>query len=53
MYVLLFLTFLLLQSLSFKQIKHVVTVQDHHPTPDDGVLSMVVGQLQVGNSVSL
>ncbi|XP_075898816.1 nuclear transport factor 2 [Nelusetta ayraudi] len=35
-----------LASLPFKQIKHVITVQDHQPTSDSSILCMVVGQLQ-------
>lgn len=37
------------QSLPFKQIRHVVTVQDHQPTTDSCIISMVVGQLKVSD----
>ncbi|XP_018582669.1 nuclear transport factor 2, like isoform X2 [Scleropages formosus] len=33
-------------SLPFKTIQHSITAQDHQPTPDSCVLSMVVGQLK-------
>ncbi|XP_069073690.1 nuclear transport factor 2 [Pleurodeles waltl] len=36
-----------LTSLPFQKIEHVITAQDHQPTPDSCVLSMVVGQLKV------
>ncbi|XP_023667570.1 nuclear transport factor 2, like [Paramormyrops kingsleyae] len=35
-----------LSSLPFKTIEHSITAQDHQPTPDSCVLSMVVGQLK-------
>ncbi|XP_059848727.1 nuclear transport factor 2 [Hemitrygon akajei] len=34
-------------SLPFGTIRHLVTAQDHQPTPDNCILSMVVGQLKV------
>uniref|UniRef100_A0AAQ4PUQ1 Nuclear transport factor 2 n=1 Tax=Gasterosteus aculeatus aculeatus TaxID=481459 RepID=A0AAQ4PUQ1_GASAC len=34
-------------SLPFPKIVHSITVQDHQPTPDCNILSMVVGQLKV------
>ncbi|KAJ6666016.1 hypothetical protein lerEdw1_000920 [Lerista edwardsae] len=37
---------LLLQSLPFQKIQHSITAQDHQPTPDSCILSMVVGQLK-------
>ncbi|XP_062302027.1 nuclear transport factor 2, like [Osmerus eperlanus] len=33
-------------SLPFKSIKHSITAQDHQPTPDSCVVSMVMGQLK-------
>ncbi|XP_062922858.1 nuclear transport factor 2 [Mobula hypostoma] len=36
-----------LTSLPFAKILHLVTAQDHQPTPDNCILSMVVGQLKV------
>uniref|UniRef100_UPI00398F2C45 nuclear transport factor 2 isoform X3 n=1 Tax=Pristiophorus japonicus TaxID=55135 RepID=UPI00398F2C45 len=33
-------------SLPFRKIQHSITAQDHQPTPDSCILSMVVGQLQ-------
>lgn len=36
-----------LQSLPFQTIQHSITAQDHHPTPDSCVMSMVMGQLKV------
>ncbi|KAM9375645.1 nuclear transport factor 2 isoform 1-T1 [Pholidichthys leucotaenia] len=36
-----------LNSLPFKQIAHSITAQDHQPTPDQCILSMVVGQLKI------
>lgn len=36
-----------LQSLPFQSIQHIITAQDHHPTPDSCVMSMVMGQLKV------
>ncbi|KAM9807860.1 nuclear transport factor 2 [Neosynchiropus ocellatus] len=35
-----------LTSLPFGKIEHVITAQDHHPTLDSSILSMVVGQLR-------
>lgn len=35
------------QSLPFTKIEHIITAQDHQPTPDHSVMSMVVGQLKV------
>ncbi|NWW33787.1 NTF2 factor, partial [Panurus biarmicus] len=35
-----------LQSLPFQKIQHSITAQDHQPTPDSCILSMVVGQLK-------
>ncbi|XP_051883973.1 nuclear transport factor 2 [Pristis pectinata] len=34
-------------SLPFGKIQHIITAQDHQPTPDSCILSMVVGQLKV------
>uniref|UniRef100_A0A3P9J576 NTF2 domain-containing protein n=1 Tax=Oryzias latipes TaxID=8090 RepID=A0A3P9J576_ORYLA len=36
-----------LTSLPFTKIAHSITAQDHQPTPDNCILSMVVGQLKV------
>ncbi|NXK74551.1 NTF2 factor, partial [Amazona guildingii] len=36
-----------LSSLPFQKIQHSITAQDHQPTPDSCILSMVVGQLKV------
>ncbi|XP_005379031.1 PREDICTED: nuclear transport factor 2 [Chinchilla lanigera] len=36
-----------LSSLPFQKIQHSITVQDHQPTPDSCIISMVVGQLKV------
>ncbi|XP_043456809.1 nuclear transport factor 2 isoform X1 [Prionailurus bengalensis] len=36
----------LLQSLPFQKIQHSITAQDHQPTPDSCIISMVVGQLK-------
>ncbi|XP_013867653.1 nuclear transport factor 2 [Austrofundulus limnaeus] len=36
-----------LASLPFAKIAHSITAQDHQPTPDNCILSMVVGQLKV------
>uniref|UniRef100_A0A8B9STL0 Nuclear transport factor 2 n=1 Tax=Anas platyrhynchos TaxID=8839 RepID=A0A8B9STL0_ANAPL len=33
-------------SLPFQKIQHSITAQDHQPTPDSCILSMVVGQLK-------
>ncbi|XP_072374443.1 nuclear transport factor 2 isoform X2 [Scyliorhinus torazame] len=33
--------------LPFRKIQHSITAQDHQPTPDSCILSMVVGQLQM------
>ncbi|KTF90958.1 hypothetical protein cypCar_00041196 [Cyprinus carpio] len=33
-------------SLPFTKIAHSITAQDHQPTPDSCILSMVVGQLK-------
>ncbi|XP_043563019.1 nuclear transport factor 2 isoform X1 [Chiloscyllium plagiosum] len=35
-----------LLALPFRKIQHSITAQDHQPTPDSCILSMVVGQLQ-------
>uniref|UniRef100_A0A8C1BVP5 NTF2-related export protein n=1 Tax=Cyprinus carpio carpio TaxID=630221 RepID=A0A8C1BVP5_CYPCA len=35
-----------LSSLPFQSIQHSITAQDHHPTPDSCVMSMVMGQLK-------
>nr|XP_006641528.1 PREDICTED: nuclear transport factor 2 [Lepisosteus oculatus] len=35
-----------LSSLPFQKIAHSITAQDHQPTPDSCILSMVVGQLK-------
>ncbi|XP_078257740.1 nuclear transport factor 2 [Rhinoraja longicauda] len=35
-----------LNGLPFGKIQHSITAQDHQPTPDSCILSMVVGQLQ-------
>ncbi|KAA0710237.1 Nuclear transport factor 2 [Triplophysa tibetana] len=35
-----------LNSLPFQTIQHIITAQDHHPTPDNCVMSMVMGQLK-------
>lgn len=35
------------QSLPFTKIAHSITAQDHQPTPDSCIMSMVVGQLKV------
>uniref|UniRef100_A0A8C3UNI6 Nuclear transport factor 2 n=1 Tax=Catharus ustulatus TaxID=91951 RepID=A0A8C3UNI6_CATUS len=32
--------------LPFQKIQHSITAQDHQPTPDSCILSMVVGQLK-------
>jgi len=42
-----------LQSLPFQSIQHIITAQDHHPTPDSCVMSMVMGQLKVRCDQSL
>ncbi|XP_068595444.1 nuclear transport factor 2 [Brachionichthys hirsutus] len=42
-----------LTSLPFKKIKHCITTQDHQPTPDSCVLSMVVGQLKADEDLIL
>lgn len=39
------------QSLPFTKIAHSITAQDHQPTPDCCILSMVVGQLKVSSTV--
>jgi len=39
--------FYLFQSLPFTKIAHSITAQDHQPTPDSCIMSMVVGQLKV------
>ncbi|MBN3321123.1 NTF2 factor, partial [Atractosteus spatula] len=36
-----------LTNLPFQKIQHSITAQDHQPTPDSCVISMVVGQLKV------
>ncbi|MEE6499557.1 hypothetical protein FKM82_003495 [Ascaphus truei] len=33
-------------SLPFQKIQHSITAQDHQPTPDGCILSMIVGQLK-------
>uniref|UniRef100_A0A674HA00 Nuclear transport factor 2 n=4 Tax=Passeriformes TaxID=9126 RepID=A0A674HA00_TAEGU len=38
-----------LTSLPFQKIQHSITAQDHQPTPDSCILSMVVGQLKVNS----
>ncbi|TKS73041.1 Nuclear transport factor 2 [Collichthys lucidus] len=35
-----------LNSLPFTKIAHSITAQDHQPTPDSAILSMVIGQLK-------
>ncbi|XP_041932818.1 nuclear transport factor 2, like isoform X2 [Alosa sapidissima] len=35
-----------LYSLPFQAIQHIITAQDHQPTPDSCVMSMVMGQLK-------
>ncbi|XP_051992641.1 nuclear transport factor 2-like isoform X2 [Xyrauchen texanus] len=35
-----------LNTLPFQTILHKITAQDHHPTPDSCVMSMVMGQLK-------
>ncbi|XP_075044931.1 nuclear transport factor 2 [Mixophyes fleayi] len=35
-----------LSSLPFQKIQHSITSQDHQPTPDNCIVSMVVGQLK-------
>uniref|UniRef100_A0A8C4S3N1 Nuclear transport factor 2 n=1 Tax=Erpetoichthys calabaricus TaxID=27687 RepID=A0A8C4S3N1_ERPCA len=35
-----------ISSLPFHKIAHSITAQDHQPTPDSCILSMVVGQLK-------
>uniref|UniRef100_A0A672S8U5 Nuclear transport factor 2 n=1 Tax=Sinocyclocheilus grahami TaxID=75366 RepID=A0A672S8U5_SINGR len=40
------LFFFFSQSLPFTKIAHSITAQDHQPTPDSCILSMVVGQLK-------
>ncbi|KAH0513214.1 Nuclear transport factor 2 [Microtus ochrogaster] len=37
-----------LSSLPFQKIQHSITAQDHQPTPDSCIISMVVGQLKLG-----
>ena len=36
-----------LSSLPFQKIQHSIMAQDHQPTPDSCIISMVVGQLKV------
>ncbi|KAM9301942.1 nuclear transport factor 2 [Gastrophryne carolinensis] len=36
-----------LTSLPFTKIQHSITAEDHQPTPDNCIVSMVVGQLKV------
>ena len=43
----------LLQSLPFQKIQHSITAQDHQPTPDSCIISMVMGQLKVIEYFSL
>ncbi|CAF93034.1 unnamed protein product [Tetraodon nigroviridis] len=38
-----------LTSLPFTKIEHIITAQDHQPTPDCSIISMVVGQLKADN----
>ncbi|KAI4882611.1 hypothetical protein NFI96_032808 [Prochilodus magdalenae] len=38
-----------LSSLPFQTIQHSITAQDHHPTPDSCVMSMVMGQLKISS----
>lgn len=38
-----------LTSLPFTKIGHSITAQDHQPTPDCCIMSMVVGQLKADN----
>ncbi|KAG7523089.1 nuclear transport factor 2 [Solea senegalensis] len=40
-----------LSSLPFAKIAHSITTQDHQPTPDYCILSMVIGQLKVSSTV--
>ncbi|XP_044125561.1 nuclear transport factor 2 isoform X1 [Bufo gargarizans] len=35
-----------LSTLPFQKIQHSITSQDHQPTPDNCIISMVVGQLK-------
>ncbi|XP_066439978.1 nuclear transport factor 2 isoform X3 [Eleutherodactylus coqui] len=35
-----------LSLLPFQKIQHIITSQDHQPTPDNCIVSMVVGQLK-------
>ncbi|XP_042196111.1 nuclear transport factor 2 isoform X2 [Callorhinchus milii] len=35
-----------INGLPFRKIQHIITAQDHQPTPDSCILSMVVGQLK-------
>ncbi|XP_062385364.1 nuclear transport factor 2, like [Sardina pilchardus] len=35
-----------LSSLPFQAIQHIITAQDHQPTPDSCIKSMVMGQLK-------
>ncbi|XP_072374457.1 nuclear transport factor 2 isoform X9 [Scyliorhinus torazame] len=37
--------------LPFRKIQHSITAQDHQPTPDSCILSMVVGQLQPASNL--
>uniref|UniRef100_A0A8C7LQY5 Nuclear transport factor 2 n=1 Tax=Oncorhynchus mykiss TaxID=8022 RepID=A0A8C7LQY5_ONCMY len=39
-----------LSTLPFLKIAHSITAQDHQPTPDSCIMSMVVGQLKVSIS---
>ena len=39
------------QGLPFTKIAHSITAQDHQPTPDCCILSMVVGQLKVSSTI--
>lgn len=45
--------FLSSQSLPFTKIAHSITAQDHQPTPDSCIMSMVVGQLKVSIELAL
>ncbi|CAL9697137.1 unnamed protein product [Knipowitschia caucasica] len=40
-----------LTSLPFTKIAHIVTAQDHQPTPDSCIISMVVGQLKADDDL--
>ncbi|XP_039593134.1 nuclear transport factor 2-like isoform X1 [Polypterus senegalus] len=38
-----------LTQLPFEKVQHSITAEDHQPTPDSCVISMVVGQVKVDN----